>query len=102
MKTYMKRKVVHQLSISEIQRNLHKLDEYEIIQIVDKKKNVVKGFYIQAKYADLVNEIEKKIAQAKKNKAAGILKKYANPALRKKEESAWQEYVIKKYQKVDK
>ncbi|SMC09199.1 hypothetical protein [Nitratiruptor tergarcus] len=92
---------MQKLSISEIQRNLHKLDEYEIIEIIDKKKNVVKGFYIQAKYADLVNEIEKKIVQIKKNRAAGMLKKYANPTLKEKEEGAWQEYVMNKYRKVD-
>ena len=100
MKTYMKKeRAMQQLSISEIQRNLHKLDEYDIVEIIDKKKNVTKGFYIKAKYADFVNEIEKKIAQTYRGKAAGILKKYANPSLWEREKQAWQEQIIEKFTK---
>ena len=99
MKTYMKRIIMERLSVSEIQRNLHKLDEYDIVEIIDKKKNVTKGFYIKAKYADFVNEIEKKIAQTYRGKAAGILKKYANPSLWEREKQAWQEQVAEKYAK---
>ena len=85
----MKRIIMERVSVSEIQRNLHKLDEYDIVEIIDKKKNVTKGYYIKAKYANFVNEIEKKIAQTHKGKAAGILKKYANPSLWEREKQAW-------------
>ena len=97
MKSYMKRKTMERLSVSEIQRNLHKLDEYDIVEIVDKKKNVTKGFYIKAQYADLVSEIERKIIKNKQKKAAGLLKRYADPSLRQKEEEAWQKSIIKHY-----
>lgn len=36
-----------QISISEVQRNLHKLDDFNIVKIVDKKRNGVKGYYIK-------------------------------------------------------
>ena len=38
MKSYMKGFVVKQLSVSEIQRNLHKLDGLDIVEIIDKKR----------------------------------------------------------------
>ena len=34
---------MQQLSISEIQRNLHKLDSFDIIEVIDRKRDKVKG-----------------------------------------------------------
>ena len=46
------------ISISEVQRNLHRLDDFGIIQIVDRKRNRVKGYYLDVKYHDQVKEID--------------------------------------------
>ena len=46
------------ISISEVQRNLHRLDDFGIVQIVDRKRNRVKGYYLDVKYHDQVKEID--------------------------------------------
>jgi DNA-binding transcriptional regulator GbsR (MarR family) len=45
---------VQTISISEVQRNLHKLDDFDIVKIVDRKRNRVKGYYLDAKFHDVV------------------------------------------------
>ena len=45
------------ISISEIQRNLHKIDNLDIIEVVDKKRNQVKGYFLDKKYKDIVMEL---------------------------------------------
>jgi len=45
------------LSISDIQRNLHKLDNIDIVQIVDKKRNKIKGYFLSEKYTDMIKKI---------------------------------------------
>ncbi|MCB4746911.1 MAG: hypothetical protein LGB68_07190 [Sulfurovum sp.] len=52
------------ISISEIQRNLHKLDSFDIVEVVDKKRHQVKGYFLDKKYHDFVEEL----FQAKENK----------------------------------
>jgi len=54
------------ISISEIQRNLHKLDSFDIIEVVDKKRNQIKGYFLDKKYHGIVEEIVQ--AQESKNK----------------------------------
>ena len=91
---------MQQISISDIQRNLHKLEEFDIIEIVDKKRNKVKGYFIDSKYTSLIN----KLMEAEKDNRslgeslAGSLHEYANPDLIAEEEGAWQKHLIKKYQ----
>jgi len=58
------------ISISEIQRNLHKLDNFDIVEVVDKKRHQVKGYFLDKKYHDFVEEL----FQAKENKNANKLK----------------------------
>lgn len=54
------------ISISEIQRNLHKLEGLDIVEVVDKKRHQVKGYFLDKKYHDfveaLVSSKEKEIA----------------------------------------
>jgi len=45
------------ISISEIQRNLHKLDDFDIVEVVDKKRHQVKGYFLDKKYHDAVVEL---------------------------------------------
>ncbi|CAA6803345.1 MAG: Unknown protein [uncultured Thiotrichaceae bacterium] len=74
---------MEQISISKIQRNLSLLKDFDIIEVVDKKRNKVKGYFIDSKYSAAIFEL---IEQEKKNKVqaqelAGALHQYANPAL---------------------
>ena len=89
-----------QISISEVQRNLHKLDDFDIVEIVDKKRNKIKGYYIEGKYASLVEEIAQRVEALKKGehkKAAGTLHRYANPAKIPGEKNFWKKRAVENY-----
>jgi len=58
------------ISISDIQRNLHKLENFDIVEVVDKKRHQVKGYFLDKKYHDFVEEL----FQAKDNKNEKKLK----------------------------
>jgi len=60
----MKRINMNTISISDIQRNLHKLDNFDIVEVVDKKRNQIKGYFLDKKYHGYVEEI----IQAQKEK----------------------------------
>ncbi len=45
------------ISISEIQRNLHKLEGFDIVEVVDKKRHQVKGYFLDKKYHDFVEAL---------------------------------------------
>ena len=60
------------ISISDIQRNLHKLDEFNIIKIVEKKRNQIKGYFLDSSYASLITSIIAK-REAKKNNLLNIV-----------------------------
>ncbi len=61
------------ISISEIQRNLHKLDDFDIIEVVDKKRNKVKGFFVDNRYRKFIIEMINK-EQKKENNFFDTLK----------------------------
>lgn len=90
---------MQQISISDIQRNLHKLDGFDIVEIIDKKRNQVKGYFIDNKYAGFVQElVESQLKKENKNKSVGgSLHKYANPSLIEDEDRGWKEHIEKKY-----
>jgi len=75
----MKRINMNTISISEIQRNLHKLDNFDIIEIVDKKRHQVKGYFLDEKYRDVVKALlkEKERKNEKKLKALEAMGSYA-------------------------
>ena len=88
------------ISISEIQRNLHKLDSFDIVEIIDKKRNKVKGYYIEGKYASLVEEVRQKIEEMKQkgiSRPAGALRNYADPSKMAGEKSAWSKKILENY-----
>lgn len=60
------------ISISDIQRNLHKLDNFDIVEVVDKKRHQVKGYFLDKKYHDVVEEI----FQAKEEKKRQELEEF--------------------------
>ena len=67
------------ISISEIQRNLHKLDNFDIVEVVDKKRHQVKGYFLDKKYHDVVEALfqEKMNKNRKKLEALESLGSYA-------------------------
>jgi len=67
------------ISISDIQRNLHKLDNFDIVKVVDKKRHQVKGYFLDKKYHNFVEELfqEKENKNAKKLKALEAMGSYA-------------------------
>ena len=60
------------ISISEIQRNLHKLDNFDIVEVVDKKRHQIKGYFLDKKYHDVVEEL----FQAKEKKKHKMLEEF--------------------------
>ena len=90
---------MQQISISEIQKNLHKLDSFDIVEVIDKKRDKVKGYFLDSKYISFINElIERKAQSSKKSKdLAGALHAYAKPERMDKEEDAWKKHVEEKY-----
>ncbi len=47
------------ISISDIQRNLHKLDDFDIVEIVDKKRHTTKGYFLDKRYQTIVESLLK-------------------------------------------
>jgi hypothetical protein len=92
---------MQQLSISEIQRNLHKLDGLDIVEIVDKKRHKVKGYFLDSKYMSLIKELIKKEAESQKiiESLGGALHQYANVSSIGQEKDAWKQHIEEKYAK---
>jgi hypothetical protein len=63
----MKRINMQTISISDIQRNLHKLDDFNIVEIVDKKRNQIKGYFLDSSYQPLIEKLIGKKEQQKNN-----------------------------------
>ncbi len=62
------------ISISDIQRNLHKLENYDIVEVVDKKRDQIKGYFLDKKYHKIVAELFDR-EHNKKNDFFNALKK---------------------------
>ena len=60
------------LSISQIQRELHRLNSFDIIEVVDKKRDVVKGYFLDLKYKSLIDSIRKKEKKNSLQEFAGM------------------------------
>ena len=75
----MKRINMNTISISDIQRNLHKLDNFDIVEVVDKKRHQIKGYFLDKKYHYVVENLlkEKKTKNEKKLKALEAMGTYA-------------------------
>ncbi len=62
------------LNISQIQRQLHLLNDFDIIEVIDKKKNAVKGYFVDAKYAKTIKKLEQKNNQKSISSYVGMWK----------------------------
>jgi hypothetical protein len=60
------------LSVSQIQRELHHLNDFNIIEIVDKKRDITKGYFLDNRYKSLIEKIVKKEKKDSIKKFAGI------------------------------
>jgi len=71
----MKGSAMQIISVSQIQRNLHQLDHFDIIEIVDKKRNQIKGYFLDSTYKPLIDELVHKKEQKDSNllKIVGIV-----------------------------
>ena len=88
---------MRQLSVSEIQRKLHKLDSFDIIEVIDKKRQKVKGYFVDSKYITFIEKLVSDNNRLMIEQLGGSLSHYANPQLRKHEEGAWQRHINEKY-----
>ena len=88
-----------QISISDIQRNLHKLDVLDIVEVIDKKRDKVKGYFLDSKYLAFVQELVEKNRQSsiKSDELAGSLHQFANAVSVDEEADVWKKHVEKKY-----
>lgn len=91
---------MEQVGISDIQRNLHKLDGFDIVEIIDKKRGRVKGYFVDKKYAEAIQKLIKQQQKIKSNssKLAGALQAYSTPSLIEEESGAWEKHIKNKYQ----
>ena len=55
------------LSVSEIQRNLKHINDFDILEVVDEKRNIVKGYFLGSRYKGLVEELLDKRKANRKN-----------------------------------
>jgi len=73
------------ISISDIQRNLHKLENFDIVEVVDKKRHQVKGYFLDKKYHGYVEEIiqaqKEKESNTVFNKVRGIISSSIDPVV---------------------
>ena len=60
------------LSISQVQRELHLLNSFDIVEIVDKKRDEVKGYFVDKKYKKLIESIIKEDKKKSLSKFAGM------------------------------
>lgn len=88
---------MRQLSVSEIQRKLHKLDSFDIIEVIDKKKQKVKGYFVDSKYISFIENLASDKNRLMIEQLGGSLSRYANPELSEQEEGAWQRHIHEKY-----
>ena len=90
---------MQQIGISDIQRNLHKLDNFDVIEVVDKKRRKVKGYFLDKKYARAIQEIviQQRARHHESSKIAGSLSAYANLNRLADENSAWKKHSIEKH-----
>ena len=90
---------MQQIGISEIQRNLHKLDNFDIVEVIDKKRDKVKGYFVDKKYAHAIKQLieQQRVINAKSTHLGGSLSAYANLSQLTNEDFAWKKHIIEKY-----
>ncbi len=62
------------LNVSQIQRELHLLKDFDIIEVIDKKQKRTKGYFVDAKYAKAIEELDKQKKKKNISKYVGLWK----------------------------
>lgn len=88
---------MRQSSVSEIQRNLHKLDSFDIIEVVDKKRKKVKGYFLNPSYISFIEKLVSDKNRLMTEQLGGSLNIYSDAQLSEHEEGAWQRHLDEKY-----
>jgi len=88
---------MEKLSISYLQRNLHRLERVEIAEIVDKKRGILKGFYLDRRFAPFVERLASSLHNGTREESLfGALAEYA-PKKADMEEGAWKTAATRKH-----
>ena len=90
---------MEQVSISDVQRNLHRMEEWEVVEIVDKKRNRVKGYFLGEEYADAVHEMLRRRQELpeRAKRLRGVLGKYIQGPKDGEEKNAWRKAAVEQY-----
>ena len=66
---------MNSISLSDIQRNLHKLNDFDIVELVDRKRKIIKGYFLDSSYKDFVETLveNKNKSKSKILKVSGIV-----------------------------
>jgi hypothetical protein len=80
---------------------LRRFEELEIVEIVDKKADRIRGYFLDSKYASFVQELATKEREHKNTHSslAGSLHSYAKPELIDEEQHAWRRHIGEKYRR---
>ena len=68
--------MTNKVGIRDIVRNFSMLDNYDYVEIEDKKTHKTKGMFISSKYVDEIKKILEKKIDAEKKKKIEDMKKY--------------------------
>ncbi len=92
--------MIKKMGIREITRNFSIIDEYDYIEIEDKKTHKIKGAFISGKYLDDIREVVRKIIEEKKQKEIDEILQFAGIAsgdTKNMSEKELREYHAQKY-----
>jgi len=84
------------IGVRDISRNINILQNYDYINIEDKKTKEYKGLLISSKYADLIKEFLKKKIEAERQKELDEIMKFAGIASGDTENMSVQEIKARK------
>lgn len=62
------------ISVSQIQRELHRLNDFDIIEIADRKRGKIKGYFLDIRYKDIIDKIVKKQKKSSLSLYSGMWK----------------------------
>ncbi len=67
----------YQIGVREFTRDFNKLQKFDIIEVIDKKTNSLKGIYLSAKEAQKFKELLKQEKKRRKKEKVAKIMRYA-------------------------
>ncbi len=89
------------IGIRDLVRNSKILDQYDYVDLVDKRTHVYKGLFVSPEYADEFKAYLKKIIETRKRKKLDDIMQFAGMTDRKFGESSVQELTSEKRKKYE-